>query len=192
MFNQIFGRMLQLTGTIAGVFKEALPYPPSLSDWPKYVIIGAWSFSILCIRPNQRWSKIFCIISLIIGFTCGFIYWVLIDSTTIEIDGKVYIRGELTEQAKEHMKKHPSVSEKEYLIDSGREEDWIWTPESRKKNRIILGLLYSSFIFFSGIGFLGALEKYARSNTQPTNDTQQTEQVTEQGSQAEPETTEKE
>ena len=165
MYKEIFGRIVQFVTTLAAVLKSALPYPVSLTHWPKVVIIGAWAISILSIRPNQRWSKNFLIISMIGGLGCGFSYWVLIDSTTIKIDEVVYIRGDLTERAKDYMKNNPAVSEKEYFIASGKKEDWVWKPESRKANKIILGSLYSLFIFFFGISFLGALEKYARSNS---------------------------
>jgi hypothetical protein len=81
---------------------------------------------------------------------------------TIELEGKVYIRGELTDQAQEYLKTRPTVSEKEYFIDSGKKEDWVWKPESRRMRRILLGSLYSIFIFFFGLSIMGALEIYAR------------------------------
>ncbi len=166
MFREVFSRIVQLSATIASLLKSAFPYPASLTYWPKIVIIGSWVISFLLIRPNQRWSKYLLIISMIVGLVCGFWYWILIDSMTIEVDGKVYIRGELTNLAKERMEKYPTVSEKEMLMESDKQEDWIWKPESRRKNRTILGLLYSLYIFFFGLSLIGALEKYARLNTQ--------------------------
>jgi hypothetical protein len=99
---------------------------------------------------------------MIIGLISGFAYWVVIDSITIEVNSKVYIRGELTDQSQDYLKKYPSVSEKEYFIQSGKNEDWIWKPESRRMRRILLGTLYSLFIFFFGLSIMGALEIYSR------------------------------
>jgi hypothetical protein len=99
---------------------------------------------------------------MVIGLGSGLAYWILIDSMTIEVDSKVYIRGKLTDQAQEHLKTHPTISEKEYFIDSGKQEDWVWRPESRRMRRILLGSLYSAFIFFFGLSIMGALEIYAR------------------------------
>lgn len=103
---------------------------------------------------------------MIIGLGSGFAYWVLVDSMTIEVKSKVYIRGEFTDQAQEYLKKYPTVSEKEYFIQSGKNEDWVWKPESRRMRRILLGSLYSIFIFFFGLSIMGALEIYARSKPQ--------------------------
>ena len=83
----------------------------------------------------------------------------------IEVNGKMYIRGELTEQAKDYFEKNPTVTEKEYLIASNLKEEWLWTPESRNMARVVLGGLYSVFIFSFGLSILGTFEIYARSNS---------------------------
>ena len=165
-FREIFGRVVQLATAIAALLLSAFPYPASFYAWPKVIILGSWVVSFLSIRPNQRWSRIVLTISMVLGLGCGFTYWVLIDSMTIEVDGKVYIRGELSDQAQEYLKKHPTVTEKEYFIQSGKNEDWVWKSESRRKRRIVLGPLYSSFIFLFGLSIIGTLEKYARSRPQ--------------------------
>jgi len=164
--KEIFTRLVQLVTAVAGLLLSAFPYPASLYAWPKVLVLGSWGVSYLWVRPNSMRSRIVLAISLAIGIGCGITYWVLIDSMTIGVENKVYIRGELTEQAKEHLKKHPSVTEKEYFIQSGKKEDWVWKPESRRTPRIILGLLYSAFIFFFGLSILGALEIYSRSEPQ--------------------------
>jgi hypothetical protein len=103
---------------------------------------------------------------MVIGLGSGLGYWVLVDSMTIEVDSKIYIRGELTDQAQHHLKEYPTVSEKEYFIKSSKNEDWVWKAESRRMRRFLLGSLYSIFIFFFGLSIMGALEIYARSRPQ--------------------------
>jgi len=146
--KETYSRLVQLAVAIAGLLLSAFPYPSSFYAWPKVLVLGSWTVSFLSIRPNRRRSRIVLALSMVIGLGCGLAYWILIDSMTIEVDSKVYIRGELTDQAKEYLKTHPTVSEKEYFIDSGKKEDWVWKPESRRMSRILLGSLYSIFIFF--------------------------------------------
>ena len=165
----IFTRLLQLVTAVAGLLLSAFPYPASFYAWPKVLVLGSWIVSYLWIRPNSKPSKIVLAISLAIGIGCGITYWVLIDSMTITVEDKVYIRGELTDDAQEYLKKKPSVTEKEYFIQSGKKEDWVWKPKSRRKPRITLGLLYSAFIFFFGLSIMGALEIYSRSEPQSEN-----------------------
>ena len=164
--KEICGRLVQLATAIGGLLVSAFPYPASLYAWPKVLILGSWVVSFLSIRPNRRRSGIVLAISMVISLGSGFAYWVLIDSMTIEVDSRVYIRGELTDQAQEYLKKSPTVSEKEYFIQSGKNDDWVWKPESRRMRRILLGSLYSIFIFFFGLSIIGALEIYARSRPQ--------------------------
>ncbi|MBW2075779.1 MAG: hypothetical protein JRI58_13730 [Deltaproteobacteria bacterium] len=165
-FGEIYGRLVQLATAIAGLLLSAFPYPASLYAWPKVLILGSWVVSFLSIRTNRRYTRIVLAISMIIGLGSGFAYWVFVDSMAIEVESKVYIRGELTDQAQEYLKKYPTVSEKEYFIQSGKNEDWVWKPESRRMSRILLGSLYSIFIFFFGLSIMGALEIYARSKPQ--------------------------
>jgi len=164
--GEIYGRLVQLATAIAGLLLSAFPYPASLYAWPKVLILGSWVVSFLSIRTIRRYTRIVLAISMIIGLGSGFAYWVLVDSMTIEVKSKVYIRGEFTDQAQEYLKKYPTVSEKEYFIQSGKNEDWVWKPESRRMRRILLGSLYSIFIFFFGLSIMGALEIYARSKPQ--------------------------
>lgn len=164
--KEIYGRLVQLATAIAGLLMSAFPYPASLYAWPKVLILGSWVVSFLSVRPNRRRSKIVLAISMVIGLGSGLVYWVLVDSMTIEVDSRVYFRGELTDQAQEYLKKYPTVSEKEYFIQSGKNDDWVWKPESRRMPRILLGSLYSTFIFFVGLSIMGTLEIYVRSTPQ--------------------------
>ena len=61
-------------------------------------------------------------VSLFLGLVFGFLYWVSLDSTTIVINGKAYIKGELTKTAKEDLLKNPSVSEEDYFLGTGKKD----------------------------------------------------------------------
>lgn len=164
--KDILARLVQLATAIAGLLLSAFPYPATLYAWPKVLILGSWVVSFLMIRTDRRCSRIVLAISMVIGLGSGFTYWVLVDSMTIEVDSRVYIRGELTDQAQKYLNKFPTVSEKEYFIQSGKNDDWVWKPESRRMRRVLFGSLYSIFIFFFGLSIMGALEIYARSRAQ--------------------------
>ena len=77
---------------------------------------------------------------MIAGLGCGFWYWVIIDSMTIEIDGNLYIRGELTESAKAYKDKNPAASEKQIFIDSGKREDRV-SDRAHSVDHRLIGLL---------------------------------------------------
>lgn len=163
--KEIICRALQVATTLAAIFILALPYPASLTNWPKLVILCAYVIAYIVVRPNRVWSNSAIIISLLLGLGFGLFYWASLDAKSIEIAGKVYIKGELVKEAKDFLDKNPSVTEEEYFLGVAKNKSNVWTPESLRKNKLYLGGLYSLFVLFLGFGILGGLERFARSNS---------------------------
>jgi len=162
--KEVIFRALQFSTTLASILKSALPYPASLTKWPKLVILCAYVIALVVVRPNRSWIRYIIIISLLSGLGFGFFYWSSLDAKSLKIDGEVYIKGELKKDVKDLLDKNPSVTEKEYFWGVGKDPIAIWKLESLRKNKLYLGGLYSLFILFLGFGVLGWLEIFARSN----------------------------
>jgi hypothetical protein len=157
-------RVFQLASFVAGFFLSSLPCPASLTTWPKMVIVSVYLIVLIIVRPNKLWINILIVAFLIIGLTFGFYYWVSLDSRSINVNGQIHVKGQLTKEAKDYLEKHPSVTEKEYFVWTGKKESEVWTPESIRNNKLFLGGLYSLFVSFVGFGIFGALEISARSD----------------------------
>lgn len=143
---------------------SSLSCPTYLINWTKVVIIAVYVIVLLVIRPT-KWEKYLFVLLIILGLVIGFFYLVELDSKTITFDGHIYVKGQLTERAREYLEKNPPMIEKEYFNGTGREPSRVWTPESVEKNKLILGGLYSLVVGIIGFGILGALEIIARSKS---------------------------
>lgn len=167
MIKTLLSRALQVATTIAALVTSALTYPASLSHWPRLVILLAYLIALLCIRPNRP-SKVAVIVSCVLALGSGFFYWVSLDSRSIQIGNTIQIKGDLTPEAQKYLKEHPSQTEKDYYWGIGTDEKAVWTAESIQKNKLVLGGLYSLFVFCSGFTIIGALEIIARLNRKTT------------------------
>jgi hypothetical protein len=161
--NRAVNRIIQFSTFMAGFFLSSLPCPASLNNWPRVVIACVYLIALLTVRPGKYWIKLLIIFSLIIGPASGFSYWISLDTRSVKVDGQVHVKGKLTKTAQDYLEKHPLVTEIEYFIWTGKREREVWTPDSLRKNKLYLGILYSLFVGLTGFGILGALEITARS-----------------------------
>lgn len=157
-------KVFQKAFFVEKLFRSFLSCPPYLVNWTKVAIIAVYVIVLLVIRPT-KWVKYLFVLLIILGLVIGFFYSVILDSKTVKFNGDIYVKGQLTERAKEYLEKNPPMIEKEYFNDTGREPSRVWTSESIEKNKLILGGLYSLIVVIIGFGILGALEIIARSNS---------------------------
>ena len=157
-FEASIQRLFQITAIVLTFCLPIVACPDSFYNLPKFMIVCSFVLAFLWIRSDRPCTRILLTLTLLLGLVSVFTYWIMIDTMTIEFGGKIYIRGELTEDAKDILIKKPSLTEKELFIQNGKKVDLIWTAESRVRPRIILGALYSSFIFFFGLSLMGVLE----------------------------------
>jgi len=158
-------RIIQVATFIASFLISSLRCPTSLINWTRVVIVAVCVIALLVVRPTKC-VKYLVVLSLILGIVIGIYYFGILDSKTITIDGKIYIKGDqLTESAKDYLKKNPSVTEEEYFIWTSKKQSEVWTLESIGKNKLILGGLYSFFAGLIAFGILGGLEIIVKSNS---------------------------
>lgn len=157
-------RIIQMATLIASFLISSLRCPTSLTNWPRVVIVAVYVSALLVVRPTKC-VKYLIVLSLILGIVIGIYYLGILDSKTITIDGQIYIKGQLTERAKDYLEKYPSVTEEEYFIWTGKKPSEVWTSESLGKNKLILGGLYSFFAGLIAFGILGGLEIIVKSNS---------------------------
>jgi hypothetical protein len=161
--KKILSRILQVAGSVSAFFASALACPVSLINWPRLVVVCVYVMALLLVRPRKVWSTYIFVLSFVIGLASGFGYWVSLDARSIRVDGNIYVKGELTETAKQYLREHSSVTEEEYFDWNRRQKSEIWTKESMWANKLVLGGLYSLFVGFTAFGILGGLERLARS-----------------------------
>jgi len=162
--NSVF----QLLFPIEKLLLSSLSCPIFLINWNKVVIIAVFVIVLLVVRPIKltKWVNYMFVILIIFGLVTGLFYSVKLDSRTITIDGKTYIKGDqLIEYARDYLKKNPSVTEEEYFLWIGKKQSEVWTSESLEKNKLILGGLYLLVVGIIGFGILGGLEIIARSSS---------------------------
>ena len=158
-------RIIQVATLITSFLISSLRCPTSLINWTRVVIVAVYVIVLLVVRPT-KFIKYLIALSLILGIIIGIYYFGILDSKTITIDGQIYIKGDqLTESAKDYLKKNPSVTEEEYFIWTGKKQSEVWTSESLGKNKLILGGLYSFFAGLIAFGILGGLEIIVKSNS---------------------------
>lgn len=171
--KEILNRSLQVVGTLVAIFQKAIPYPASLTNWPKLVILCAYGIVYIVVRPKKL-GRYIVTISIFLGLGFGLFYWTSLDAKSINTAGKIYVKGELKEEAKKYLENHPEVSEEMYFKSVAYNENEIWTAESLRKNKNCLRILYSLFIFILGFGILGWLEIFAKSNPSQSKGSKQT------------------
>lgn len=162
--NSVF----QVVFPIEKLLLSSLSCPIFLINWTKVVIIAVYVIVLLVVRPIKlnKWVNYMFVILIIFGLVTGLFYSVKLDSRTITIDGRTYIKGDqLLEYTKDYLKKNPSVTEEEYFLWIGKKQSEVWTSESLEKNKLILGRLYLLVVGIIGFGILGGLEIIARSNS---------------------------
>jgi len=157
-------KIFQLPFIVEKFFLSSLSCPTFLINWTKIVIVAVYMIVLLVVRPI-KWAKYLFVLLIISGLFTGFFYLVILDSKTVKFDGHIYVKGQLTEVAKEYLEKNPPMTEKEYFNRTGRQPNRVWTSESLEKNKLILGGLYSLVVGIIGFGILGVLEIFARSNS---------------------------
>ena len=162
--KKIITRIIQVSTLIASFLISSLRCPTSLINWPRVVIVAVYVIALLVVRPTKC-VKYLIALSLILGIVIGIYYLGILDSKAVTIDGQIYVKGQLTERAKDYLEKHPSVTEEEYFIWAGKKQSEIWTSESLGKNKLILGGLYSFFVGLIAFGILGGLEIILKSNS---------------------------
>lgn len=154
-------RIFQLPFLVEKFFLSTLSCPTFLINWTKMIIVAVYMIVLLVVRPT-KWVKHLFVLLIITGLVAGFFYLVILDSKTVKFDGRIYVKGQLTEVAKEYLKKNPPMTEKEYFNGTGRQPSRVWTSESLEKNKLILGGLYSLVVGIIGFSILGVLEIVAR------------------------------
>ena len=157
-------KIFQLPFIVEKFFLSSLSCPTFLINWTKIVIVAVYMIVLLVVRPI-KWAKYLFVLLIILGLFTGFFYLIILDSRTIKFDDHIYVKGQLTEMAKEHLEKNPPMTEKDYFNRIGRDPNKVWTSESLEKNKLILGVLYSLVVGIIGFGILGVLEIFARSNS---------------------------
>jgi len=162
--KKLITRIIQVSMLIASFLISSLRCPTSLINWPRVVIVAVYVITLLVVRPTKC-VKYLITLSLILGIVIGIYYLGILDSKAVTIDGQIYVKGQLTERAKDYLEKHPSVTEEEYFIWTGKKQSEIWTSESLGKNKLILGGLYSFFVGLIAFGILGGLEIILKSNS---------------------------
>ena len=162
--KKLITRIIQVSTLIASFLISSLRCPTSLINWPRVVIVAVYVIALLVVRPTKC-VKYLIALSLILGIVTGIYYLGILDSKAVTIDGQIYVKGQLTERAKDYLEKYPSVTEEEYFIWAGKKQSEIWTSESLGKNKLILGGLYSFFTGLIAFGILGGLEIILKSNS---------------------------
>ena len=163
--KKLISRIIQVATLVASFLISSLRCHTSLINWPRVVIVAVYVLALLVVRPT-KYVKYLVGLSLILGIVIGIYYFGILDSKTIIINEQIYVKGnQLTESAKDYLKKNPSVTEEEYFIWTGKKQREVWTTESLGKNKLILGGLYSFFAGLIAFGILGGLEIIARSNS---------------------------
>ena len=162
--KKLITRIIQVSTLIASFLISSLRCPTSLINWPRVVIVAVYVVALLVIHPTKC-VKYLIALSLILGIVTGIYYLGILDSKAVTIDGQIYVKGQLTERAKDYLEKYPSVTEEEYFIWAGKKQSEIWTSESLGKNKLILGGLYSFFAGLIAFGILGGLEIILKSNS---------------------------
>ncbi len=158
-------RVFQVVFPVEKLLLSSLRCPVFLINWTKIVIFAVSVIVLLVVRPT-KWINYLFVFLIILGLVTGLFYLVKLDTKAITIDGQTYIKGDqLTEYAKDYLKEHPSVTEEEYFLWTGKKQSEVWTPESLEKNKLIIGRLYLLVIGAIGFGIFGGLEIIARSNS---------------------------
>ena len=158
-------RVFQVVFPVEKLLLSSLRCPVFLINWTKMVIFAVCVIVLLVVRPT-KWINYLFVFLIILGLVTGLFYSAKLDSKAITIDGQTYIKGDqLTEYAKDYLKEHPSVTEEEYFLWTGKKQSEVWTSESLEKNKLILGGLYLLVVGIIGFGILGGLEIIARSNS---------------------------
>jgi len=141
--------------------------PTSLIELSGLVSVAVCVIVLLFVRPTKC-LKVLCFVFIILGFVIGFYYYaIILDSKAIKFDHHIYIKGDqLIEEAKKILKENPEVTEKIYFNGTGRDQKLVWTENSLRKNKWIVGGLYFSFVAFAGFGIFGGLEIVKRSQLQ--------------------------
>jgi len=132
--------------------------PTSLIALSGLVSVAVLVLVLVVVRPNYKWVKYAVILSLFIGFALIIYYNGILYSKAVIFDHHIYIKGQLTEEAKKFLENNPKVTEKRYFNGMGRDQSLVWTEKSLSKNTWILGGLYFSFVGFIGFGIFGGLE----------------------------------
>lgn len=154
-------RIFQLPFLVEKFFLSSLGCPTFLINWTKMIIVAVYMIVLLVVRPTKCVKYLF-VFLIIVGLVAGFIYLAILDSKTVKFNGHIYVKGQLTEVAKEYLEKNPPMTEKEYFNGTGRQPSRVWTSESLEKNKLILGGLYSLVVGIIGFCILGVLEIVAR------------------------------
>jgi len=133
--------------------------PTSLIELSRVFSIAVFAIVLLVVRPT-KFLTVLCVILIILGFVIGFYYVaIILDSKVVKFDHHIYIKGDqLTEEAKKFLEENPEETEKNYFNGTGRDQKLVWTENSLRKNKWIVGGLYFSFIGFTGFGIFGVLE----------------------------------
>ena len=162
--KKLITRIIQVSTLIASFLISSLRCPTSLINWPRVVIVAVYVIALLVVYPTKC-VKYLIALSIILGIVTGIYYLGILDSKAVTIDGQIYVKGQLTERAKDYLEKYPSVTEEEYFIWAGKKQSEVWTSESLGKNKLILGGLYSFFAGLIAFGILGGLEIILKSNS---------------------------
>ena len=141
--------------------------PTSLIELSRVFSIAVFAIVLLIVRPT-KFLTVLCVVFIILGFVIGFYYdAIILDSKAVKFDHHIYIKGDqLTEEAKKFLEKNPEETEKNYFNGTGRDQKLVWTENSLRKNKWIVGGLYFSFIGFTGFGIFGVLEIGKRKRSQ--------------------------
>ncbi|MDA2937384.1 hypothetical protein MYX75_03865 [Acidobacteria bacterium AH-259-A15] len=172
-------RLFQGIATLVGFLTSALPIPESLRTWPQVVVVAVYVLVLALVRPTKRWTKIIVVIAPFLGLFFGFWYMNVSQSRTIEIDGQLYVKGQLRSEVRDYLQRNPSVSEEEYFIWIGKRATEVWTVESIGRNKQSLALLYSAFVGLLALGILGGFELFAQSPSTSNDGTESGPEVVE-------------
>jgi len=146
--------------------------PTSLIELSRLVSIAILVIVLLVVVRPTKCLRILCSVFIILGFIIGFYYYaIILDTKTVIFDHHIYIKGDqLTEEAKKTLEENPEVTEKIYFNGVGRDQKLVWTEDSLRKNKWIVGGIYFLFLGLTGFGIFGGIEIAKLSQSQMVKD----------------------
>lgn len=155
----------RIVAALIATFVEPIPLPIQLSVWPK-VIVGVAVVASYVFVSQMRLKKhlvLLTIAGFVLvsgGIACGFWYWLLLPTTTLEVRNAKYVIGTPTAETLQLLQSkglENTNGDIRKLINGQSRDNEVesyFTPASVWNNKLALGIRYIAFLAITTIGIM--------------------------------------
>jgi hypothetical protein len=157
LVSQIGSGVLTLFG---GFYSRIRPPDDDLRFWPLYASLVAGLAFVIWINLGEKAGKVIMWLAIFLAALLPICYFSEYQTLTVKYNGSRLICGtEYTTQASEFLRINPGVSKEDLVKSAAGKISDVWTDDSIRHARLLLGLTYSTAAGWLMLALFSGLEE---------------------------------